>query len=196
MIDADIIAMSLDQSPCCTGWAIGKPCEVKPKSGVFEMEPWRDDEDVRLCDFYDWLKAKIKEHGVTHLFFESAVDMKFKSFAVTSKQLWQIGAVLMVARRCNIPIEQVTPNSWRLRFLGITKPVGITGDKVRPELKRMAVKACAIRNWYVQSDDEAEALGILDFGLSTLSQRHASSRDVLFGRASWARDVARFRGEA
>ncbi len=101
----------------------------------------------------------------------------------------------MAAHRCGVPVQQVTPNSWRSRFLGVTKPVGVTGKAVRPELKRMALKACALRNWYVDDDNVAEALGILDFGLSTLSRQHAGKTDVLFRRAELKADIAAFRGD-
>ena len=191
----NIVAMALDQSPNHTGWAIGSPGELKPKYGVFDLPTWGDLEGRRLCDFEDWLIGKIKNEGVTALFYEAPVDMKFKSFDVTSKQNMQIGAIHMSAHRCKISVEQVTANDWRKRFLGFTKPVGVTGDKVRPELKRLAVKACADRNWYVDDDNVAEALGILDFSLSTLSHKHAGSRDPLFSRAQWGHDVAKFRGE-
>jgi hypothetical protein len=193
---AQIVAMGIDQSPTSSGWAIGSPSNDKPKYGLFELERWGDFEGARLCKFEDWLIATVKENSVTHIFYEAPVNVAMKSFDITSKQSMQIGAIHMAAFRCRTSISQVTPNDWRKRFLGFTKPVGITGDKVRPELKRLAVKACAQRGWYIESDDVAEALGILDFGLSTLSHRHAGSRDPLFRRAEWQNDVAKFRGEA
>jgi hypothetical protein len=193
---AQIVAMGIDQSPTSTGWAIGRPSNEKPKYGLFELERWGDLEGARLCKFEDWLSTTLKENDVTHVFYEAPVNIAMKSFDITSKQSMQIGAIHMAAFRCRTKILQVTPLDWRKRFLGFTKPVGVTGDKVRPELKKLAVKACVQRGWYIESDDVAEALGILDFGLSTLSHKHAGSRDPLFSRAQHLHDVAKFRGEA
>ena len=173
------------------------------------MAPWNDEDGERLCQCEDWLRATIKEHGVTHLFYESPVQVRpkiiykngkailvnIKSFEVVEMQLAQNGAINIAAFRCGVKVEKITPSSWRLRFLGKANIPGLSGDILRRELKLAALKACALRGWYLSSDDTAEALGLLDFGLSTLSQRHASSRDTLFGRAQWAHDVARFRGE-
>lgn len=196
------MAMALDQSPNATGWAMASPNDPRPRFGVFTLPPWRDEEGPRLCAFEDWLSDHIRKNGVSHLFYEAPVDVPYiagrpapKSFDVTSKQNQQIGAIAMAAHRCNVPVAQVTANDWRRRFLGVTKPVGITGKAVRPELKRMALKACALRGWYVDDDNVAEALGILDFGLSTLSRKHAGGRDPIFRRAELQQDIAKFRGE-
>lgn len=192
--DTPIVALALDQSPLATGWACGVPGDPKPAFGLFPLRKWGDDEGARLCQFEDWLTASIRDRRVTHLFYEAPVDMKLKSFDVTSKQNMQIGTIQVAAHRCRIPVAQVTPNDWRKRFLGVTKPVGVTGDMVRPELKRMAMKACALRGWWCEDDNVAEALGILDYALSTLSHRHAGSRDPIFRRAELQADIARFRG--
>lgn len=193
---ADIVVLALDQSPTNTGWALGKPMEVKPAYGLFALPTWGDNEGQRLCDFEDWLRTKIKSAGVTHLFYESPVDVRFKSFDITIKQGAQIGKIWATAWRCGqVPVAQVAVDSWRSRFLGTTKaPPGLKGDNARQALKQMALKACAMRDWLVDDDNVAEALGILDFGLSTLSQRHAGHRDPIFRRAELQQDVARFRG--
>lgn len=202
--------MALDQSPLSTGWAISEPNAPKPNYGLYPMPTWGDFEGARLCQYEDWLISEIKAKGVTHIFYEAPVQVRpkiiykagraillnVKSFDVVSKQLQQIGAIHMAAHRCGIVIQQVTANDWRLRALGKTTIAGLSGEMLRKELKLMAVKACALRGWYVVSDDVAEALLILDFALSTLSHKHAGSRDPLFSRAQWKHDVAKFRGEA
>ncbi len=206
---SDIIALALDQSPTSTGWAIGKPCDTKPKYGLYPMDRWGDEEGQRLCQYEEWIIATIKEHRITHLFYESPVQVRpkiiykngkaillnVKSFEVVEKQLEQLGAIHMAAHRAGVHIEQITPASWRMRFIGKTSVPGLSGDALRKELKFMAVKACALRGWYIESDDVADSLGLLDFGLSTLSQKHAGSRDTIFSRTQWQNDVARFRGE-
>ncbi len=195
---ADIVAMALDQSPTNTGWAIGSPLELKPAYGLFSLPPWGDHEGQRLCSFEDWLTTKIKSSGVTHLFYEAPVDVGFKSFDITIKQGAQIGKIWASAYRCgDIPVAQIAVDSWRSRFLGTTKaPPGLKGDNARQALKQMALKACALRDWLIDDDNIAEALGLLDFSLSTLSQRHAGHRDPIFRRAELQQDMKNFRGEA
>ena len=179
-----IIALAMDQSPRATGWAIGSPGETTPKFGMFSLKPWNDDEGPRLAEFRDWMTALIKTHTVSHVFYESPVNVQFsKSFDVTSKQNQQIGLINLVAYDCRVPIHQVSVDSWRSRFLGTTKaPPGLKGDMARSALKDMALRACALRGWMIDDDNVAEALGILDFGLSTLSRAHAGGRDIIFRR--------------
>lgn len=193
---ADIVVLALDQSPTATGWAVGRPLEVKPSYGLFALPPWGDDEGHRICSFEDWLTTKIKSAGVTHLFYEAPVDISFKRFDITIKQGAQIGYIWGTAYRCGkIPVAEIPVDSWRSRFLGTTKaPPGLKGDNARQALKQMALKACAMRDWLVDDDNIAEALGLLDFALSTLSQRHAGHRDPIFRRAELQQDVQRFRG--
>ena len=187
------VALALDQSPTATGWAVASPEDAKPKWGVFKLDRWGDDEGERLAQFHDWLTGKIREHSVTHLFYESPIDPRglsfVKSFDVTAKQSMQIGIILVVAHLFKIPVAQVPIDSWRSRFIGATKaPPGLKGEHARKELKRMALKACMLRNWYVDDDNAADALGILDFSLSTLSRQYAGGRDVIFRRAELKSD--------
>lgn len=184
-----IVAMALDQSPTATGFAIGAPCDPRPVFGVFNLRSWGVHEGKRLAEFRDWLMARIKRHGVTHLYYEAPANVQFiagraKSFDTTSQQNMQIGVINLVAHDCAVPVAQVAASSWRSRFLGTTKaPPGLKGDAARAELKRLALRACALRNLLVEDDNAAEALGILDYGLSCIDRRHAGKTHVLFNRA-------------
>lgn len=189
------VVLALDQSPTATGFAIGQPCESRPRFGVFRLPPWNNNEGERLLAFETWLLATIAQHGVTNVFYEAPVEMgSIKSAEIDSKQKALIGCIQTnTYRALKREPPQVFVASWRSRFLGTTKaPPGLTRpEQRRAELKRMALKACAMRGWLVEDDNAAEALGILDFALSTLDRKHQSSRDVLFGRA----EMAIWRGE-
>lgn len=180
------LALALDESPNATGWAVGSTEGERPTWGVFRQLPWRDDEPERLAQFRDWLVETARYHGVTHLFYESPIDPRglsfIKSFDTTAKQSMQIGIILMVAHDLKLTVAQVPIDSWRSRFMGATKVPGLKGDHARKELKLMALKACALRGWYVEENDAADALGVLDYGLATLSRKYAGSADVIFRR--------------
>lgn len=179
-----ITALALDQSPQRTGWAVGQPNNTRPKWGVLKQKTWGDAEGERLVEFHHWLAGTIRENEVTHVFYEAPFLPGHGNFHSIEPQFFLIGHINFVAAQHGIPVAQVAMQSWRSRFLGTTKaPPGLKGDAARKELKQMALKACAIRGWLVEDDNSAEALGILDFGLSTLDRKHAGKSDILFRRA-------------
>jgi hypothetical protein len=180
------VVLGLDQSPTNTGFAIGSPCEPKPVFGLFQLAPWKDDEGARLLEFEEWLLGIINKYGVTDVFHEAPVEIHgFKNPTVTYKQDALIGCIQTnTYRALKKEPRQVAVNSWRARFLGCTKaPPGLKGDAARKELKRMAMKACVLRNWLVENDNTAEALGIWDFGCAAIDRRHAGRTDILARRA-------------
>lgn len=63
------------------------------------------------------------------------------------------------AHKLEIPFREVHMDDWRKHFIGVAK-----GG--RDFLKKKAVAECKSRGWSVKSDDEADAAGVLDFGLA------------------------------
>lgn len=204
---SEIVAMALDQSPDNTGWAIGRPNDRRPLFGKFKLASWGIDEPKRVAAVYRWLTKMITEHGVTHLFYELDVPragigkaimsspkrgaprpivINSKDPAITRNQNAVIAMCWLAAELQGIPVAPIDVNAMRDRFIGLRHIPGLQGDHQRKELKRMAMKACAMRGWLVEDDDVAEALGHLDLGLSTLDRKHLSSRDVLSTRAEFA----------
>jgi hypothetical protein len=174
--------LALDQSPTATGWAVGAP-NGKPLWGVFKLDKWGNDEGERLVEFYQWMKGILSEHSITHVFYEAPFLPGHNNFHAIEPQMFLIGHINFIAALHKLPVQQVAMQSWRSRFLGTTKAVGLKGDAARKELKRMALRACAIRGWLVENDNAAEALGVLDYGLSVLDRKHAGKADILFRRA-------------
>lgn len=180
----ETVCMVLDQSPTATGWAIGVPLDQRPAFGVFRMETWGAAEGARLLQFHRWLLDKCQSNGVHRIFYEEPVLPRHGNLDAIEKQLFLVGHINFVAALLKLPVAQVPIQSWRSRFLGTSKPPpGLTGDAGRKELKRMAIKSCAMRGWLVEDDNAAEALGILDYALSTVSHKHAGARDPIFRRA-------------
>lgn len=174
--------LALDQSPTATGWAIGAP-NGKPLWGLLKLKKWGDDEGERLVEFDIWIRKIITEHHITHVFYEAPFLPGHGNFHSIEPQFFLIGHINYVSALHKLPVQQVAMQSWRSRFLGTTKAVGLKGEAARKELKQMAIRACAIRGWLVENDNCAEALGILDYGLSALDRKHAGKADILFRRA-------------
>ena len=96
-----------------------------------------------------------------------------------------------------IPCAPVAISSWRSRFLGTTKATpGLKGVYKDEDLKAKAIRACALRGWYVSDHNAAEACGVLDYGLASISRRHAGVGDPIFRRAELAADTERVRARA
>jgi hypothetical protein len=78
--------------------------------------------------------------------------------------------------KLGIPCRQAEMRDWRKHFLGRS-----TGG--REELKKAAIEACHARGWAVDGDDQADAVGVLDYGLACVGAE-VPWRDVhLFGGA-------------
>jgi hypothetical protein len=183
-------ALALDQAPRATGWAFGEIMEKKPTYGLFKLDSWNEAEGARMHLFYEWLNGLIRLKGITHLFYEAPVNYGHmpKNFDVTVSQGMQIGCIELVAYRCNLETYKIDVTAMRKRFFGTSKGP-------RDWLKEQAVRACHMRGWYVDDDNVAEALGLLDFGLSSLSKQHAGASDVLFHKIDLHRSIKKFRGE-
>lgn len=192
----DIVAMALDQSPNNTGWAIGRPREKRPIYGKFGLPSWGHDEPARIAAFRDFLVDALTRHGVTHLFYELDVPAAGKGFAqiytpkggryagqtrarvvnskdpaITRNQDAMTTVIWLVAHDKRIPVRPIDVGDMRERFIGCRSVPGLQGDAHRAELKKRALRACAMRGWLVEDDNVAEALGHLDFGLSSLDPK-------------------------
>lgn len=164
-----------------------------PAAGLFRMRSWGDDEDVRCHEYVLWLESMCEKHKPTHVFREQLYPIIHpRDFATREQQSMVVGLIAATARRFNCEYRQVLIADWRKRFLGTTKALpGLKGDKARKWFKDQAIVACARRGWDITQEDAAEACGILDFGLATISRDYASRGDRLFWRAEFDHDHRR-----
>lgn len=195
--------LALDQAMCRTGWAHYRAGDPSPTWGLFELPPWLDDEGRHLWQFFEWLGHKCTDLEVTHLFVEDT-RFSFKNEPgdgrraheeTLSQMLASIGLIAQAAivahvlenRGQTIEFAAVSPIDWRREFLGaMHKPGGIAGPAWRKMLKEEAVAQCHKRGWLAESDDIADALGILTFGVCTVDDTFRLKQGPLFGRASMA----------
>jgi hypothetical protein len=199
----DVVAMALDQSPNHTGWAIGRPRDTKPLFGKFALPPWGNEEPARLYALFQWLRGMIRYHAVTHLFYEldvpaagkgkgvivkgrnglsRAIVVNSKDPAILRNQNAIIAMIWLMEGVAKVPVAPIDVNRMRQRFIGCQSVPGLQGESQRSELKKMALKACAMRGYIVEDDNVAEAIGHLDFGLSSLDPK---------GHGAWSSISAR-----
>lgn len=187
--------LALDISLRSTGWAVGSP-DCRPRWGVLPNPKggeWDNDkEHLVLARFRAFLADHHARSQLTHIAFESIfIDVrnpkKFQ-FNGTDAQLMYKGIVLEFCGTHGIlPAEQPVAQ-WRARFLGKDERAEIRNlteantEARRKEWKRAVTLECTRRGWFVETDDEADALGILDFVLSATSRQHAGRTDPIFRR--------------
>lgn len=101
---------------------------------------------------------------ITHVFFEAAI-LPGRTTAQTVFKLCALaGMAEWFAHRVNAVCRQVEQQSWRKHFCG-------RGTGKSAELKRLAVEAARIRGWSPANDHEADAAGVLDYGLACFNIR-------------------------
>ena len=123
-----------------------------------------------------------KLEAITHLFFEATilpharVGDDGKAHMRTSPQtVYKLcalaGMAEWFAKRVDAHCRQVEQQRWRKHFMG-------RGTGPSKELKEAAIAAARARGWNVQTDHEADALGVLDYGLSACFKIPVPWRDV------------------
>lgn len=96
---------------------------------------------------------------ITHLFFEATI-LPGKTTAQTVFKLCSLaGMAEWFAHRIGATCRQIEQQKWRKYFIG-------RGTGKSDELKRLALEACRIREWFPSNDHEADAAGVLDYGLA------------------------------
>jgi len=178
-----ITALALDQSPTATGWAIGRPLE-KPTFGTFALPAWKDKEGERMEAYEDWLAGTITSHGVTALYYESTFLPAHMDVEAYRRITFVEAVINLVAAKRRIDIAKVRIDDWRKWAFGYSRLVGLKGEAARKEWKRMALAACAKRDLWIEDDNAAEAVLILDFGLSDADLKHRRNSQIRHSRAT------------
>lgn len=171
--------LALDQARNRIGWALGSADMERPLCGVHPLPAVGARHGAMLGHLRDWLDTMIKTYHVRHVIYETPfAGVNPENFAVVNKML---GVIELVCDDHEIGCVRAAPVEWRKRFLGcgaapkhITKGLSKRAAQVarRAWLKAETMKACAARGWPVENDDEADACGLLDFGLACHSQSY------------------------
>lgn len=136
------------------------------------MSNYGDDDQRMMRDFEFEFLGLIDKFKPSYIFFEQIIiDQRHVNLPVTYAQFALVSAIQFIAMQKNIPCEMVIIAQWRKRFLGrsnMPKHAGKRGAG-REWLKDAAKIECLRRNLLVNNDHEAEAIGILDYGMASKS---------------------------
>lgn len=156
-----------------TGWAVGS-LDAPPVSGVFPRLQGTDSQ--KLGAFYDRLASLHQRYRFQILVHEFAPVISGHVTAMSENNRFALKAAVEVAGHIlGFETMIVQPSVWRKTFLGLAhKPDYIDGEN-RAWLKLRAIQECERRGWAVKGDDEAEARGIMDYGLCMTSPAYAAN---------------------
>lgn len=188
--------LGIDQSMTSTGWAHYRQGDEVPTWGLKTLPPWGDEEGRYLWEWFEWLGHLCVEKRVTHIFME---DTRFRhDHAETLTQniatYGLMGMMAIVSHKLTQrgqPVEllSVQPQIWRKLFLGaMPKPDGIAKHLWRKMLKEAALGQCHKRGWMVEKDDEADACGIMTYGVCTIDPAFQTRQGPLFRAAEKTHD--------
>jgi Holliday junction resolvasome RuvABC endonuclease subunit len=176
--------LALDQARNRIGWALGSVDMERPLCGVHPLPSVGARHGAMLGHVRDWLDTMIKTYHVHHLIYETPfAGVNIENFAVVNKML---GVIELVCDDHEIGCVRAAPVEWRARFLGCgaaPKAIGKGLSKsaaraARTEwLKQASVAACVARGWPVENHDEADACGLLDFGLACHSAAYRERKE-------------------
>ena len=161
MADRAVLALDLATK---TGWAAG-PDPVR--YGVWDLSAY-----ASVARRLRMLRTKLDrlrdEVAITDVMYETPWVGR-KTHQHTARLLMAMPVIVeMFCDEHDIRCWEVAAPTWRKHFLGVGQVrVGKHGSS-RDELKRMARERCRLLGYAVSTDDEADALGILDYALGFL----------------------------
>lgn len=187
--------LAVDQSMTSTGFAHYREGDPAPTWGVFSLPTWEDREGEMLWQWFEWLGKKVSDLGVTNLYLEQTFNPHSHHEALHMKiaQYGQIAMADVVRHLCvtkrghPLVFELVPVQSWRAEWIGAEQaPKGLVQHQKRKWLKDKSVEAAAKRGWLVDSNDAADALGILSYCIGAIDPAWRVRQGPLFRRAEMA----------
>ncbi len=167
-----ILALDLARS---TGWAVGAP-DTRPVYGSFRIQPGK----ASALRMGREVNRLIQDHEVTHVFFEQPIkgsaDRKKGRGGNYQKMRYLFGIAYLVeflGEMSDCKVYEVNIGTWRKHFLG-------SANYNRGDAKRAAFTRCKQLGHTPETDDVAEAIGILDYACSLYSKSHGIQTAPLF----------------
>ena len=161
-----------------TGWARWHPSMSAPAFGVMKLP-----QKGAFSSFRDFLITTVVNDGIEHIAVESVFIAQGMESA--APRLYGLMAhAEEIAFRRGIGLHKVMVSDWRQHFLGQRNaPKTIKKEHRREWLKKQAVDECRSRGWNVHCNDEADALGLLNYERARLLPEWGAEGE-LFGLAS------------
>lgn len=150
----------------------------------------------RAHHYRNWLLEKVRSCDIDILAVEQMFTSPTGSNEKTEKWLRAVNIIAHeIAAARNIAIEEAHIGSWRVHFIGMQaapKKIGEGESKSRRSrirrewIKNRVMMQCRERGWKPQDDNEADALGILDYVRSKHDRDYAANSTPLFSKGAAA----------
>jgi hypothetical protein len=146
-----------------TGWALWKQGAPRPAWGTWKLPPDVDEVGRVMEKLRINLSDLHRLDPIEYLFFEAPIlpgltniQTVYKLAAVAAMAEWW-------AYKVGAECRQVLQQNWRKHYTG-------RGTGKSKELKQAAITASKMRGWNVSNDHEADALGVLDYGIHCIGK--------------------------
>lgn len=191
-------ALAFDISIRGTGWAFGSTDMKRPLWGdrAIAKNDWSPKKDIHTIAFRDLARSLIEANKPNLIIYEQPfVTQETLDFAFTEAQCSMISQLWVLKHDLKVPrLAQVMPNVWQRRVTGRDKaPADLGNNKgARREFwKDQAMKVCRDRDWFVTTQNEADACCIMLYALTMTDKVFASREGPLFRRAQMQADRER-----
>lgn len=166
-----MIVLGLDQSPRNTGWAYWSDDGIGlPASGCKAFDSYGSAHRFLMLDVRDWLGGLLDRSGATAVYFEQIIiDFRHVDVPVFEEQQAVTAAIEFTCMDRGVEPFKVLIGQWRKLFLGRANAPKDEGRNSKKWLKEAAMRAAFERGWKADSEHEAEALGIMHYGLAHAS---------------------------
>lgn len=165
------------------GFALGDVRGVKV-SGTRRLPSTGDDLGAFAAAFRDWLTIGLKRHKPTSLVYEQPIMAAGHTTPMTLRKLcglcWQTELTVRDLKNAGVlspgfEVSEINMSDWRRHFLG-------SGNvpSERAKIKAAVMQMCRVRGFHFDSDDEAEAIAILDYAIACASPASAIRATPLF----------------
>jgi len=167
------------------GWAAGSLTKVEA-SGSRTLPKTDDRIGEFLCAYRGWLVSFCQQRQFTNIVFEAPILGDNTSIIAKRKLFGLANVTEMIAHDLGIDCVETYQQSWRLHFVGVVRaPIDIEGQNERRKwIKLRVMNECRKRGWKPVDDNEADALGILDYFRARKDPLHAMQASELFRSAS------------
>jgi crossover junction endodeoxyribonuclease RuvC len=156
-----------------TGYALGDHEGIK-LSGARRMPDTGADLYRFGSAFRHWLTTGLERHRPDRVAFEQPILSK-ETQLVTCRKLYGLAYhTELICGDLAIPCGEVNMSDWRKHFLGKGYP------RKRKDVKAAVMARCRDRGFKFSTDDEAEAIAILDYVLSCENPNFALGATPLF----------------
>ena len=181
--------LALDLSKASTGFAVWRPGWDAPRYGSWALGSEFTSTGKAFVNLHRKLSELMQITGPfeTVTYEEPLLLGPAAGNTSAETQMLLIGLMAHVESFCAAKrlrrVQYVNQSSWRKHFIGSMK----RGTK-RTDLKALTMQRCRDLGWNPRKDDEADALGILDYWTHCLKIETPWQKAVLFGGAlaHWA----------